>query len=449
MKKAIVLNFLSMEIHFSFNLFTFSFLLAASFLSAQAGWGPDTRLTYMQGGGRYPRAACCGDTIHLVWWQAYTGHDEIYYLRSADAGMTWSEPVRLTPEDSISATLPSIAVWGSNVHVVWKEQGVYYLAVCYRKSEDGGNNWGTIDTLYQTNQDGWYHPWIAAEENNVFMVAVKSGSGGELVFLKSTDNGNSWIAPQIISSATDRPHIEISKIDTLLLTVVYGDGSILEIYNVLSFNGGETWTNSQMVSEDDGVSSFNPAMTTDDSGGIHIDWCDYKYSPYPWTGDIFYRASRDSGNSWEEIDSLTVEHRAVASDILAQGNNLHLVWEDDRNGNFEIYYRQSTDLGQTWDPEIRLTNALNSSSRPSLACGGGYLHLFWQDARDDSIGARNAIYYKRKDLSGGITELKGDLSLGLDFGVFPNPFSRQINISIGRGYSAESKGERILVLPYA
>jgi len=367
----------------------------------------------------------------------------LFYLRSTDAGESWSDPVRLTPEDSISATLPSIAVWGSNVHVVWKEQGIYYLAICYRKSEDGGDNWGTIDTLYQTNQDGWYHPWITAKENNVFMVAIKSGSGGELVFLKSTDNGNSWIAPQIISPAKDRPHIEVSKIDTLLLAVVYGDGSIPEIYNVRSFTGGETWTDSQMVSEDDGISSFNPAMDTDDSSGIHIVWYDYKYSPYPWTGDIFYRASRDSGNSWEEIDSLTVQHRAVASDILAEGNNLHLVWDDERNGNFEIYYRMSSDLGQTWGPEIRLTNAINSSSRPSLACGAGYLHLFWQDARDDSIGACNAIYYKRKDLSGGVFELEGNLSSGIDFGVYPNPFSKLINISLGREQRAKCREKTV------
>ncbi|MGQ9665622.1 MAG: T9SS type A sorting domain-containing protein, partial [bacterium] len=154
---------------------------------------------------------------------------------------------------------------------------------------------------------------------------------------------------------------------------------------------------------DDGIGSPHPAMDTDDSSGVHITWYDYKYSPYAWTGDIFYRASRDSGNTWEPIDSLTVMHRAVASDILAEGNNLHLVWEDDRNGfdeNFEIYYRMSTDLGRSWGPEERLTYANNWSRRPSLACDGQYLHLFWFDLRDDPTNRVGEIYYKRKTLVG-------------------------------------------------
>jgi len=396
--------------------FTSNFLFPPSCLFSQSGWSEDRRLVFMQGGGWYPKAACCGDTIHLIWWQHYA-HDEVFYKRSTDAGETWEEDVRLTPEDSITAVLPSIAVWGSNVHVVWKEQTAYYLAICYRKSEDGGNSWSNIDTILKTNQDGWYHPWICARENNVFIVTIKSGSGGELIFVKSTNNGNSWLTPEMITTAKDRPRIENSVIDALLLVVVYGDGNIPEIYMVRTFDAGISWSDSQVISEDEGISSQCPAMDTDDSSGIHITWYDYKYSPYPWTGDIFYRASRDSGNTWEPIDSLTTMHRAVASDILAEDNNLHLVWEDDRNDfdeNFEIYYRMSTDLGQTWGPEVRLTDATNWSRTPSLASDGQYLHLFWVDLRDDPSNIVGEIYYKRKNLVGiDETPIVKDISSGL------------------------------------
>ncbi|GAI62552.1 unnamed protein product, partial [marine sediment metagenome] len=34
---------------------------------------------------------------------------------------TWGDDELLTPEDSISAVTPSIAVWSNNVHVAWKE----------------------------------------------------------------------------------------------------------------------------------------------------------------------------------------------------------------------------------------------------------------------------------------------------------------------------------------
>ncbi|MEM4168429.1 MAG: sialidase family protein [Candidatus Caldarchaeum sp.] len=374
--------------------------LFATFTYAQSGWGPDTRLVFMQGGGWYPRAACCGDTIHLVWWQHYA-HDEVFYKRSTDAGLTWGEDVMLSVEDGQSSVLPEIAVSGNTVHVIWFEDD---FGLVYRRSFDGGTTWQQIDSIVP----GVDYSSILAMGDTIYIAGITS-SGGILKFTKSNNGGNSWLPIIDVTPARANPTLRLVSNNILTLTVSYRAlPGVCEIYNVLSFNGGETWLDSQMVSENDGIGSQHPAMDTDDSGGIHITWYDYKYSPYPWTGDIFYRVSRDSGSTWEEIDSLTVMHRAVASDILAEGTNLHLVWEDDRNGfdnNFEIYYRMSTDLGRTWGPEERLTNAPYHSYCPSLACGGGYLHLFWQDRREyGNNGPSAPIYYKRKDLSVGIKE---------------------------------------------
>ena len=415
----------------------YSFTYSSFFLNAQQDWTEDMRLTYRQGYSYDPRAACNGDTIHLVWWEGYVDtmiHEEVFYKRSTDAGEAWGEDVLLTPEDDITAVMPRVAVWGNDVHTVWKEQGAYYLTICYRKSSDGGGSWGTIDTILKTNLDGWYHPWITARENYVYIVAIKSGGGGRLVFVRSTDSGNSWLAPETITYATSLPRIERSIFDSLFLAVAYVNGSISDIYSVRSLDMGTTWCDSQIISDYDGIASQRPAMSLDDSSGIHITWYDYKFSPYPWTGDIFCRTSRDLGITWEAIDSLTVMHRAVASDILTERNNLHLVWEDDRNGfndNFEIYYRMSTDLGQHWGVEQRLTDAVNWSRRPALACDGQYLHLFWFDLRDDPSNIVGEIYYKRKDLSSGIvTEGKSSILLGTSTDVFPNPFTTVVRLQI-------------------
>ena len=376
------------------------YLLPTTTLSfAQSGWGPDTQLVYMQGGGWYPRAACCGDTIHLVWWQAYTAHDEVFYKRSTDAGATWGEDVMLSVEDDKSSTLPTIGVNGDFIHVVWTEQNI---GVCYRKSTNGGNSWHPIDTLPNA---GLSVPWIHVDGFDLYVIAG-AGTGFQML-TKSTDNGNTWQSGQPVAHSCGGARL--IKIDTLLLVMANPDNPYcVEIFCLRSFDNGQSWV-SECISYYDSAGSQHPAMDTDDSGGIHITWYDYKYSPYPWTGDIFYRVSRDSGNTWEEIDSLTVMHRAIASDILAEGNNLHLVWEDDRNGfddNFEIYYRMSTDLGRTWGQEVRLTNAINHSKCPSLACDGRYLHLFWYDLRDDTSNIVGEIYYKRKDLLAGKEETK-------------------------------------------
>ncbi len=392
--------------HFPSSIFLLStcYLLLATLLYSQSGWGPDTRLVFMQGGGWYPRAACWGDTIHLVWWQAYTGHDEIFYKRSTDAGVTWGADVMLSVEDDQWSRVRGVAVVGSVVHVVWSEQS---FGLFYRRSTDGGSTWQGIDSVVP----GMNYASICAVDDTVYIAGM--GSDGILRFTKSYDGGNTWQPVIEVTKASSSPRIRTISNNILSLVISYAKGNspvCTEVYQVVSYDGGQTWLDSVMVSQNDSVAGQLPAMDTDDSTGIHISWYDYKYSPYAWTGDIFYRASRDSGNSWEEIDSLTVMHRAIRSDILAEGSNLHLVWEDDRNGfdeNFEIYYRMSTDLGRTWLSEERLTNAPYHSMCPSLACGGGYLHLFWQDRREyGNSGPSAPIYYKRKDLAAGIREDK-------------------------------------------
>jgi hypothetical protein len=430
-----------------FLLLTAYFILP-TLLQAQSGWGPDVQLTYRQGAGRDPRAACCGDTVHIVWWQGYApGHDEVFYKRSTDAGETWEADVRLSEEDDKISVLPQIAVNQDYVHIVWQQQDV---GICYQRSTNGGNSWLPIDTLTGGSGD----PSICAVGSNVYVTAYRTD--GKIIFFKSTDYGNIWLPSQVLTFIfSNRPRIQsvCSNPDVVVLTCEDKPYAV-EIYFIRTIDGGNSWIDSQYVSQSDSISSQCPAIDSDDSTDIHITWYDYKYSPYPWTGDIFYRASRDSGNSWEPIDSLTTQHRARHSDILAEGNNLHVVWDDDRYGideNNEILYRMSADLGQSWENDVRLTDAEGNSHNPALTCDTNYLHLFWCDCRDTTGDV--AIYYKRKDLSQGVVELESLVpTLHLWFELYPTLFSKAITIR----YSAWGEGQRGLnqaqdnpAMPYA
>jgi len=399
-------------------------------LNAQSEWSDDVRLTYFFGYSYDPRAVCNGDTVHLVWWEHYgvSGNlrEEVFYKRSTDCGMTWGEDVRLSVEDDKTSVLPWIATYDNYVHVVWQQQDA---GICYCKSIDGGNSWLLIDTI---PNGGSGNPSICVAGSNVYVAAYRTD--GKIIFSKSTDNGNTWWPSQKIDfNCASRPRIEnLNSSQSSLILVCENLTSSVEIYFKKSSDAGTTWSKSQVISQYDSVSSQIPAVDVDDTSGVHITWYDYKYSPYPWTGDIFYRPSRNSGNTWEGIDSLTVIHRATASDVLSEGGNLHVVWEDDRyvfGENFEIYYRLSKDLGHTWEPELRLTDAPNWSRGPSLACDGKYLHLFWFDLRDDPSNIVGEIYYKRKDLSYSIEESdESAFVTNLRFTVHPNPFREILNV---------------------
>jgi len=45
---------------------------------------------------------------------------------------------------------------------------------------------------------------------------------------------------------------------------------------------------------------------------------------------------------------------------------------------YEIYYRRSVDLGETWEPWVQLSNSSAPSVSPDVAAGGGYVHIVYE-----------------------------------------------------------------------
>ena len=78
--------------------------------------------------------------------------------------------------------------------------------------------------------------------------------------------------------------------------------------------------------------------------------------------------------------------------VAVAGDNVHITWWDDRNGNNEVYYKHSADGGVTWGDDVRLTNVRGDSHYPAIAVSPNYVHVVWLDSRDGSP----QIYYLRK-----------------------------------------------------
>ncbi|MBK6539068.1 MAG: hypothetical protein IPG09_15335 [Ignavibacteria bacterium] len=75
--------------------------------------------------------------------------------------------------------------------------------------------------------------------------------------------------------------------------------------------------------------------------------------------------------------------------VTVSGSVVHVVWQDDRNGNTEIYYKRSIDEGGSWEADTRLTNNASSSVSP-LSQYLSWLCMSWFDNRDGN----EVIYYK-------------------------------------------------------
>ena len=125
-------------------------------------------------------------------------------------------------------------------------------------------------------------------------------------------------------------------------------------------------------------SSWNPAIAVDPSGDLHVAWED----PTPGNWEIYYKQSTDGGSTWTTSQRLTWNSGSSSSAAIAvdSSGHLHVVWNDDTPGNSAIYYKQNTDGGSTWTASQRLTWNLDSSFSPALAVDSSdNLHVVWHE----------------------------------------------------------------------
>jgi BNR repeat-containing family member len=156
------------------------------------------------------------------------------------------------------------------------------------------------------------------------------------------------------------------------------------------------WTPAKRLTWTSG-SSGGPAIAIDSSKHIHIVWQD----DTPGKDEIYYKRSEDGGTTWSAAKRLTWTsgwslHPAIAAD---SGNALHVVWEDDTSGSYDIYYKKSADGGTSWSTAKRLFWTSGGSYYPALDIdSGGVIHVVW----DDNTVGNEEIYYKRSS-DGGAT----------------------------------------------
>ncbi|UCC12782.1 MAG: exo-alpha-sialidase, partial [candidate division WOR-3 bacterium] len=212
----------------------------------------------------------------------------------------------------------------------------------------------------------------------------------EVYYKRSTDGGATW-GPDVHVTITAGPQgLPSVAVVSDYVHVTWADFTLIgnsEIYYGRSTDGGATWETPTQISYGAGYSS-SPSITAYESD-IHIAWQDSRFAWY--NNEIFYRHSSDDGVTWGNESRLTEDTTfSNAPSIGVSANYVHVVWEEMRDGNFEIYYKRSTDYGQTWGQDIRLTDDTGESHYPSLAVSGSNVHIVWIDNRDGN----EEIYYK-------------------------------------------------------
>ena len=421
---------------------------AGSDLVTSTMWGPEIRLTYLNesdtmGLSEGPWATVSEDTVFMSFGISLPWCESAPFLMSSyDGGETWSESWCITNDDTaVSAYHSFLHYYDNRLNVGGmssRTQNDHYRNVYVKYSDDLGFVWSepffffTRGQRYIGMQGGTSH-------KDTLLFAFYHGEDrdyNDIDSLKAThsfDNGETW-SPLRNVSHHEHPftayyfHLRYCMGRVHLL---YQDRSptegLTEIFYAFSDDWGESWSDAVIVSDDSSQHSQWSYLYASPEGILVASWYDYKYGSGEsgFAGDILCRISTDNGETWGEEMQLTDHHEATASRSFINGNQIGMLWEDTRTGFFtpEFYFTESSDLGQTWTQELRLTDAPGLTGLPEMYFENNTVYLFWVDARDNPPFGLD-IYFRRAEIietliGEGDTVQPNSMALS----CYPNPFN--------------------------
>jgi hypothetical protein len=343
------------------------------------------RLTFDPGRSEHPAIAANDEGLHVVWVDDRSGAREIFYIRRPVGGSTWTPPEVLS-ESGVEARAPAITADALTVHVVWLDYREGNWSLYYRRRTASGG-WTPVRCVVTSRvetHDTWpampwepglaisnglvvgvipgYFDWIASiaqtQENPTGSVALISG-------LEQTNNGH---GVSVAARGTDVYATWIQVVDGHWV-----------VFLARSSDGGQTWSRPWRVSRTGG-NAIRPALIATESG-LHLVWADDAVGQFR----ILYTRSSSRGLIWTQPVPLT-SGPGWNPALTAADGRLAVAWEDYQTGDAEILFRRSLDgRGNAWSESVHLSRASGFSLYPALAVFDGRIYAVWQDDRDGNF----------------------------------------------------------------
>lgn len=310
----------------------------------------------------------------------------------------WQPEVRMTNNNSESHTSSNnawcVASSGSVVLIVWYDYRDGNTEIYYKRSLDAGVSWSADIRLTNDPASSW-NPSITVSGEVVHVAWQDDRDGNtEIYYKRSIDEGGSWETDTRLTNnafSSVSPSIAVSGLAVYVVWFDNRDGNE-EIYSKRSIDGGGSWGTDIRMTNNTAISR-NPSVTASGSAA-HVVWEDNREGNW----EIYYKGSIDEGVNWDPDTRLTNNTaNSWYPSVSSSGSDVHIVWSDDRDGNLEIYYKGSINKGVNWDEDTRLTNNSEASRTPSVTVSGQAVHVVWDDRRG---GGSGEIYYKRSTDAG-------------------------------------------------
>ena len=236
------------------------------------------------------------------------------------------------------------------------------------RSRDGGLQWESGQSIPGMKQ---YTSSIAVAPDGTIYLSDPTlntpfcPTGTGIALRKSVDGGATFLpaACAMASQASFQPGPTWTAADPEEPGKVYiafsaalaapGDGE--HVFVIRSTDAGTTWGAPVRVDDllpEDGVDHLRPSLSVSSNGRLDLAWFDYrhskstKYSQNRQRGDVYYSWSTDGGETWAPNLRLSAATAPLlfgaGNDVLtvvSSGDRAHVVFAQDQNGNvlYEAY----------------------------------------------------------------------------------------------------------------
>lgn len=292
---------------------------------------------------------------------------QITVAKSVDYGASWT-PVTASYGQYFADKEMMVASDNGTIYIVYDDTDdatiVGNATIRLTRSTDGGESFQEICNI--TEQTPWRGlPYMAlSSEGHLFVTWLYlepvTGSWGNIELSKSLDGGFTFQESQFINndgnystSAPVKITLPVLRFDQYdRLYVLWADGfdegeNSFDVYLRYSDDFGDTWSERMRVNPTVEGNQWNPEMTIDASGRLHIIYYDELggyYRPY-------YRTLTFIGDEHDYpifSDPIPVADSATPSTFTRPGEYMsiqldsdevpHIVWSDGRNNEMDIYY---------------------------------------------------------------------------------------------------------------
>jgi hypothetical protein len=273
---------------------------------------------------------------------------DIYFSTSTDGGETWSVNVRVNDSSNGSKSIGSMIVApDQSLCVVWTDRrnGSIDPDIYFARSTDSGKTWTDPNIRVDDGSIGsQFGGPICADQSGNLYVGYSSRPNSEarlhVYLVRSTDYGETWSKPAIRiddGRVADHRCISLQVAPSGLYAVWWMKGPGMDnIVFSKSTDEGETWSRPviQVDHIGSGLWSENPDLAIGEDGTLYVTWIRWNVYGDAQT-DVFFGISTDDGQTWTNpsvrVSDVWQDAQEDPQLILCTDQTVNIVWEDSRN----------------------------------------------------------------------------------------------------------------------